>query len=61
MTAEEVREKAAMGIEDLINKNQRIPGSIRRALLDRLPYEWAGGGGGGATSSPPKGRRRKDI
>lgn len=61
MTAEEVREKAAMGIEDLINKNQRIPGSIRRALLDRLPYEWAGGGGGGATSSPQKGRRRKDI
>lgn len=39
MTPEEVREKAAMGVEALIHKNQRIPGSIGKALMDRLPFD----------------------
>lgn len=56
MTPEQVREQAAMGVEALIHKNQRIPGSIGRALWDRLPHartaERPGGRGG---------RRRKDI
>lgn len=47
MTPEEVREKTALGIEELI-KNQRIPGSILWALWDRLPWSKSG-------------RRRKDA
>lgn len=35
LTPEMLQEKVALAIEDLINKHQRIPGSILHALLDR--------------------------
>lgn len=35
-TPEMLQEKVALAIEELIYKNQRIPGSIMHALLDRL-------------------------
>lgn len=36
LTPEQLQEKVALAIEDLINKNQRIPGSILHALADRF-------------------------
>lgn len=43
MSPEEVRERVALGVEELINKNQTIPGSIRKALWQRLPWSWCAG------------------
>ncbi|XP_054728160.1 transmembrane protein 68 isoform X1 [Anastrepha obliqua] len=37
LTPEELQLKVAAALEELINKHQRIPGSIFHALLDRLP------------------------
>ncbi|XP_036224893.1 DGAT1/2-independent enzyme synthesizing storage lipids isoform X3 [Bactrocera oleae] len=37
LTPEELQLKVAAALEELINKNQRIPGSIFHALLDRFP------------------------
>lgn len=36
VTPEQLQEKCALAIEDLINKHQRIPGSILQALADRF-------------------------
>lgn len=36
LTPEQLQEKVALAIEDLINKHQRIPGSILHALADRF-------------------------
>lgn len=36
LTPEQLQEKVALAIEDLINKHQRIPGSIMHALADRF-------------------------
>lgn len=36
LSPEELQTKVALAIEDLINKNQRIPGSILHALADRF-------------------------
>uniref|UniRef100_A0A182QJ11 Phospholipid/glycerol acyltransferase domain-containing protein n=1 Tax=Anopheles farauti TaxID=69004 RepID=A0A182QJ11_9DIPT len=36
LTPEELQEKVAFAIEELINKHQRIPGSIFHGLLDRF-------------------------
>lgn len=36
LTPEELQEKVAYAIEDLINKHQRIPGSILHALTERF-------------------------
>ncbi|XP_055613692.1 transmembrane protein 68-like [Uranotaenia lowii] len=36
LTPEQLQEKVAYAIEDLINRNQRIPGSIMHGLLDRF-------------------------
>ncbi|XP_058823463.1 monoacylglycerol/Diacylglycerol O-acyltransferase [Topomyia yanbarensis] len=36
LTPEQLQEKVAYAIEELINKNQRIPGSILHALADRF-------------------------
>lgn len=38
LTPEQLQEKVALSLEDLINKHQRIPGSIMLGLLDRLPF-----------------------
>lgn len=54
-TAEQLRDRVALGLEALISKHQRIPGSISKAMLDRLPMH---------QSSERLGRgerRRKDI
>uniref|UniRef100_A0A1A9WAT7 Phospholipid/glycerol acyltransferase domain-containing protein n=1 Tax=Glossina brevipalpis TaxID=37001 RepID=A0A1A9WAT7_9MUSC len=37
ITPEELQIKVAQSLEDLINKHQRVPGSIFHALLDRFP------------------------
>lgn len=55
MTPEQVRERVAIGVEELINSNQRIPGSISRALWDRLPFDRS------AERGERGGRRRKNI
>lgn len=36
ITPEQLQEKVAAAVEDLIVKHQRIPGSIFQALLDRF-------------------------
>ncbi|XP_029732619.1 monoacylglycerol/Diacylglycerol O-acyltransferase [Aedes albopictus] len=36
LTPEQLQEKVAYAIEELINKNQRIPGSILHGLIDRF-------------------------
>ncbi|XP_055633734.1 transmembrane protein 68-like [Toxorhynchites rutilus septentrionalis] len=36
LTPEELQEKVAYAVEELINKNQRIPGSILHGLMDRF-------------------------
>lgn len=36
VTAEELQHKVAVAIEELINKHQRIPGSIMHGILDRF-------------------------
>lgn len=36
ITPEQLQEKVALAVEDLINKNQRIPGSILHAISDRF-------------------------
>lgn len=36
LSPEDLQEKVAYAIEELINKHQRIPGSIFHALLDRF-------------------------
>lgn len=38
LTPEQLQVKVANSLNDLIRKHQRIPGSITRGLLDRLPY-----------------------
>jgi len=38
ITQEELRDKIKDAIEDLINTHQRLPGSIIRALLQRIPF-----------------------
>ncbi|XP_073832744.1 DGAT1/2-independent enzyme synthesizing storage lipids [Musca autumnalis] len=37
LTPEQLQGKVAQALEDLINKHQRLPGSIFHALLDRFP------------------------
>ncbi|KAL5276766.1 TMEM68.2 family protein [Megaselia abdita] len=37
LTPEQLQEKVALSLEELINKHQRIPGSISLGLLDRFP------------------------
>lgn len=39
LTPEQLQEKVALRLEDLINRHQRIPGSILRALLDRFSFK----------------------
>lgn len=39
LTPEQLTEKVALQLEELINKHQRIPGSILKALLDRIPFK----------------------
>lgn len=56
MTPEQVRERVAEGVEELINKHQRIPGSISKALWDRLPFDRCA-----ERRGQRGGRRRKDI
>lgn len=36
VTPEQLQQKVALAIEDLINKHQRMPGSIIHALFDRF-------------------------
>lgn len=36
LSAEELQQKVAIAIEELINKHQRIPGSIIAGLVDRF-------------------------
>uniref|UniRef100_A0A1L8DYJ6 Putative phosphate acyltransferase n=1 Tax=Nyssomyia neivai TaxID=330878 RepID=A0A1L8DYJ6_9DIPT len=38
MSPEELKQKTAFAIEELINKHQRIPGGIFQALLDRFSF-----------------------
>ncbi|CAG5117786.1 unnamed protein product [Candidula unifasciata] len=38
MSAEELAAKVQASVEDLIAKNQKVPGSILRALLERVPF-----------------------
>lgn len=38
MTPEDLQAKVAAALDDLIRRNQRIPGSILLGLLDRIPY-----------------------
>ncbi|XP_018568302.1 transmembrane protein 68 [Anoplophora glabripennis] len=38
LTPEELQEKVALAIENLVKSHQRFPGSIFNALLDRIPY-----------------------
>lgn len=52
---EEVRERTALSLEAMINKHQRIPGSIRLALLDRLPWRQS------QENKPRRRQQRKDI
>ncbi|XP_023019813.2 DGAT1/2-independent enzyme synthesizing storage lipids isoform X1 [Leptinotarsa decemlineata] len=38
LTPEELQAKVAAAIEDLVQKNQRLPGNILLALLERIPF-----------------------
>ncbi|XP_023290647.1 transmembrane protein 68 isoform X2 [Orussus abietinus] len=38
LTPEELQSKVAAALEDLIRQHQKVPGSITRALMERLPF-----------------------
>lgn len=54
MSPEAVKARIAEGIEELINRHQRLPGSILYALMDRLPARFRLSRYRGPSGQPPK-------